>query len=125
MRVLTGRGRLVPPVAGGRGVVGTGINFFLIAVGAVLLFAVPSGTWGGLNLNVVGLIVLILGFVRLLVLRGAPTSGGGLRRFINPSGVDDPSVHDDETAAALDAHRIHEDAKYFSSDAAGSQQDEL
>jgi hypothetical protein len=125
MRLLTGRGRLAPPVAGGRRIVGRGISLFLIAVGAILLFAVPSGTWGGLNLNVVGLIVLILGVVRLLVLRGAPTSDGGLRGFINPSGVDDPSVHDDETAAALDAQRIHEDARYFSPEVAGPQQDEL
>jgi hypothetical protein len=105
---------------------GTGVNFFLIALGAVLLFAVPADSWSDLNLQTVGLIVLILGVLRmLLVLRGAPRSGGGLRRFINPSGVDDPSVHDDQTAAAVDAERIHEDAKFFSPDGAGRHQDEL
>lgn len=38
MRLLTGRGRLAPPLAGRRAM-STGMGLFLTAVGAILLFA--------------------------------------------------------------------------------------
>ena len=106
---------------------GAGSGFFLIGAGAVLLFAVRTGSWAGLNLHVVGVIVLIVGVVWLLLLparRSAPTPDR-LRRWINPSGIDDPGVRDFRSAATIVAEQIREDKESFSPGGAGPQQDEL
>jgi MFS family permease len=49
----------------------------------------------------------------------------GLRNLVNPSGVDDPGVHDVGSAAAKDAALILEDEDLFSPHAPGRQQSEL
>lgn len=54
---------------------GTGSGLFLIAVGAILLFAVPAGSLFGLNLHVVGIIVAITGFLGLLLPGAAGVRG--------------------------------------------------
>jgi hypothetical protein len=126
MRLLTGRERPAAPVTVGRHVLGTGLGFFLIAIGAILLFAVPN--WSPvLNVHVVGIIVILTGVLRLLLLpavRGA-LKPAGLRNLVNPSGVDDPGVHDVEAAAAKDVELIREDDDLFSPSAPGTQRDEL
>ena len=99
---------------------------FVIAVGAILLFAVPAGSHFGLNLRVVGLILMVVGVLRLLL----PTARGGpkperLRRLVNPSGMDDPDVHDVQSAAAADDAWIREDESHFEADGTGRQNDEL
>ena len=127
MRLLTGREGAAAPVAGGRRVRGAGLGFFLIGVGAVLLFAVRTGSWAGLNLHVVGVIVLIVGVLWLLLLpvrRTAPAPGRRWR-WINPSGVDDPGVRDVRSAAVIVAEQIREDKASFSPDGTGPQQDGL
>jgi uncharacterized membrane protein len=45
---------------------GIGINSFIMAVGAILTFAVDA-TVAGLNLKVVGVILMIAGFVGLIL----------------------------------------------------------
>jgi hypothetical protein len=105
---------------------GTGSGLFLIAVGAILLFAVPAGSLFGLNLHVVGVIVAITGFLGLLL----PGATGGprpdrLRRWVNPSGIDDPSVHDTQSAASADVALMREDGRLFDPDGPGRQPDEL
>jgi hypothetical protein len=127
MRLLTGREGTAAPIAGGRRVMGTGFGFFLIGAGAVLLFAVHTGSWAGLDLHVVGVIVLTVGVVWLLLLparRTAPTPDR-LRRWINPSGINDPGVRDFRSAATIVAEQIREDKESFRPDGAARQQDEL
>jgi hypothetical protein len=105
---------------------GTGSGLFLIGVGAVLLFAVPAGSLFHLNLHVVGVIVILTGVLGLL-LPGA-TRGlrpHGLGRWVNPSGIDDPSVHDDQSAASADVALIREDDRLFDPDGPERQRDEL
>ncbi|MGI8445852.1 MAG: hypothetical protein ACR2MP_01440 [Streptosporangiaceae bacterium] len=125
MRLLSGRDGPAALATGRRGK-GTGLGFFLIGAGAILLFAVPTGSWAGLNLHIAGLIVLIVGVLRLVLLvqRGVPRPGR-LRRIVNPSGVDDPGVGDVRTAAVIVAERIWEDEKSFRAAGDGREHDEL
>ena len=104
---------------------GTGSGLFLIGAGAVLLFAVPAG-WPGLNLHVVGIIVALTGVLGLLL----PGAARGLRpdrlrRWVNPSGIDDPSVHDTQSAASADVSLIREDDELFDPRGPGNQGGEL
>jgi hypothetical protein len=63
---------------------GTGI--FLITVGAILLFALRSGSPHWLNLQVVGVILILAGGLGLLLPRLARSRRGGdwLRRWVRP-----------------------------------------
>jgi hypothetical protein len=103
------------------------ISLFLIAAGAVLLLAVPAGVWSDLNLHVTGVIVVVVGVLGLLLRSGARTSptNDWLRRWVNPSGVDDPAVHDVQDAAAEDVREIREDKRLFDPHGPGPQRDEL
>jgi hypothetical protein len=100
----------------------TGTGLFLIAAGAILLFAVPAGSLTGLNLRVVGIIVIVVGVLGLLL----PAAMQGprpdrLRRWVNPSGIDDPSVHDSQGAASADVALIREDDELFDPDRPGNR----
>jgi len=53
--------------AGGRRVMSTGFAIMLIAVGAVLRFAVATTSTHGLNLHVVGVIIILAGVLGLLL----------------------------------------------------------
>ena len=53
--------------AGGRRVMSTGFAIMLIAVGAVLRFAVATTSTHGLNLHVVGVILILAGVLGLLL----------------------------------------------------------
>jgi len=53
--------------AGGRRVMSTGFAIMLIAVGAVLRFAVATTSTHGLNLHVVGVILMLAGVLGLLL----------------------------------------------------------
>ena len=61
---------------------GIGISIFLIAVGAVLAFAIHVSS-SGVDLNTVGVILMIVGGVGLfatLIMFGGPGFGGVYRR---------------------------------------------
>lgn len=45
---------------------GIGISVFLIAVGAVLTFALESNSEGGFNLDTIGIILMVVGAIGLL-----------------------------------------------------------
>ncbi len=95
MRLLTGRERLAPPPARRRAM-STGMGLFLIAAGAILLFALPTGSFG-VNLHIVGVIVIVVGILGLLlpaVVQGPKLDR--LRRWVNPSGQDGPGRRRDE-----------------------------
>jgi hypothetical protein len=47
--------------------VGIGVGLFLIALGAILSFALGDDTLGSLNLDTVGIILMIVGAVGLLL----------------------------------------------------------
>src|SRR5512140_2378252 len=97
------------PVAGARRGMRTGTGIFLITVGAVLRFALGAGSPHGLNVHVVGVILILAGLAGLLlppVARG-PLMPDRLRRWVRPgqpeaddqapNGVD-PGVYDDRPA---------------------------
>ncbi len=44
---------------------GVGVSLFLLALGAILLFGVTA-TVAGVNINTVGVILLVVGFIGLL-----------------------------------------------------------
>jgi hypothetical protein len=75
----------------------TGTGLFLVAVGGVLLPAAARG-------------------------RPRPDR---LRRWINPSGIDDPTVHSAQSAAEADVRQIREDDRLFDPHGPGMQRDEL
>lgn len=55
------------PPAARRRVMSTGTIIFLIAVGAILRFAVAPGSPHGLNVHVVGIVLMLTGILGLLV----------------------------------------------------------
>jgi len=69
-----------------------GMGIFLITAGAILRFALPAGSPHGLNVHIVGVILILAGGLGLLlprVTRGAP--GDRLRRWVRP---DQPRAYD-------------------------------
>jgi uncharacterized membrane protein YdbT with pleckstrin-like domain len=57
---------LVQPVGCGR-VMSTGVGIVLVAAGAIVRFAVPATFIHGLNLRVVGVVVMLAGVIALLL----------------------------------------------------------
>jgi hypothetical protein len=45
--------------------VGIGVGLFLIAIGAILTFALGGDVFGSVNVDIVGIILMIVGFVGL------------------------------------------------------------
>jgi hypothetical protein len=117
----------LPPQPGGRRVTGAGAGFLLIGAGAVLALAVPGHPLSAVNLHITGVIVIVVGVLRLLLLPAERGTGrsGGLARLVNPSGFDDPRVHDAQTAAAMDVANIREDESPAGPPGPGSGRGEL
>ena len=88
---------------------GTRTGILLIITGAVLRFALAAGSPLGLNLHVVGVILILAGLFGLLLppLARGPLKPDRLRRWVRPgqpesydqapTGVD-PGVYDDRSA---------------------------
>jgi hypothetical protein len=72
----------------------TGTGIFLLTVGAVLLFALRSGSPHWLNLQIVGVILILAGGLGLLLPRLARSrrDGGWLRRWVRPGQPEDLGV---------------------------------
>lgn len=64
---------------------GIGISIFLIAVGAVIAFAINVGTVGGVDVHTVGVILLVVGVIGALMSMVFWSSWGGFH-----SRTDDP-----------------------------------
>jgi hypothetical protein len=92
----------------------TGTGILLITVGAILRFALAGGSPHGLNVHIVGVILIIAGVVGLLLPRlaaSAPLHRDRLRRWVRPrqprafdeppTGAD-PAVSDDRPALVQD-----------------------
>jgi hypothetical protein len=100
-----------PPAA--RPAMRTGTGIFLITVGAILLFALKSGSPHWLNLQIVGVILILAGGLGLTLprLARARRDGDWLRRWVRPGQSEDLGVPfitegqggDDQPAQASDA----------------------
>ena len=86
------RPALRPPA--GRPAMRTGPGIFLITAGAILLFALRSGSPHWLNLQVVGMILILAGGLGLLLPRLARSrrDGDRLRRWARPGQPEDLGV---------------------------------
>jgi hypothetical protein len=81
-----------PPIR--RPAMRTGTGIFLITVGAILLFALRSGSPHWLNLQIVGVILILAGVLGLTLPRLARSrrDGGWLRRWVRPGQSEDFGV---------------------------------
>jgi hypothetical protein len=102
----------------GRRAMRTGTGIFLIAAGAVLRFAVAAGSPHGLNVHVVGLVLILAGVLGLLL---SLLARRGSRQLIRSVGHDDSRVAERKKAAAANVAAIQEDDKFFSKDSPGNQ----
>jgi hypothetical protein len=77
----------------------TGTGIFLITAGAVLRFALAAGSPHGLNLHVVGVILMLAGLLGLLLppLARGPLKPDRLRRWVRPG---QPEAHDQAPTGA-------------------------
>ena len=103
----------------------TGTALFLIAVGAILRFAVATTSTHGLNVHVVGIILILIGVLGLVLslLMSSPLNPRRLslrplnaRRpspWIRPRGRVKPGLDAIKEAAAEDVASIQEDDKFF------------
>ena len=101
MTKLTGQAQPGPPAAGARRGMRTGTGIFLITAGAILRFALAAGSPHGLNVHVVGVILMLAGLLGLLLprLAGGPLRPDRLRRWVRPG---QPEVYD-EAPTGVDA----------------------
>lgn len=81
-----------PPRSGGRRALSTGLSIFLLTAGAIFLFALPAGRVLGINLHVVGIIVICAGLLGLVLRRlpGLPVTTDLLSRWVIPRGATGP-----------------------------------
>jgi hypothetical protein len=104
----------------------TGTGLTLIAVGAILWFAVTPSAIPGLKINIVGVILLLIGVVGLLLpIASGPRTLRSVSPWLSPTGHDNPRVDETKRAAAADDARIEEDDKFFDPDGPGSREDDL
>jgi hypothetical protein len=85
----------------------TGMGLFLIALGAILLLALRKGSGFGLNLHVVGAIMMAVGILGLLL----------------PAVAQRPR-HDVHSAASGDVTGLREDGRLVEPNGPGRQRDE-
>ena len=108
---------------------GTGTGILLITVGAILRFALAGGSPHGLNLHIVGVILILAGALGLLLppLARGPLKPDRLRRWVVPRGHDHPNAGLDKikSAAAADVAIVQENDSLVSPNAPGLQNDDL
>jgi membrane protein implicated in regulation of membrane protease activity len=95
-----------------------------IAIGAIFAFAVTPSAIPGINVNVAGVIVLIVGIIALLLAWRSGRGYGGLSPWLRPSGHDDPRVDEEKRAAAADDAAIRSDDRYFDPAGPGSRDED-
>ena len=113
-----------PGRAGGRRALSTGPALSLIAVGAILWFAVSGSAIPDVNVNIVGIILLVIGIIGLLL----PVAGPRFQAvspWYRPSGHDSPRVDEIKRAAEADDALVETDDKYFDPQGPGNREDDL
>jgi hypothetical protein len=121
-----------PPMARRR-VMSTGVGITLIAVGAILRFALAGGSPHGLNVHVVGVVLIlagVLGLVLSLLLgRGGPRRPRSLVRQGRGGYYDLPGPNERlerrRQAAAADVAEVRGDNRFYAPDGAGREEDDL
>jgi hypothetical protein len=96
----------------------TSVGILIIAVGAILRFALKGGSPHGLNVHIVGVILMLAGVLGLLLPGSARArlSPGWLRtRWDSPG---EPQGHDDGPADALSDARLEEITRDIAADVA-------
>lgn len=100
----------------------TGTALLLIAVGAILRFAVATTSTHGLNVHVVGVILILIGVIGLVLslVMSSPLNPRRVsprplnaRRLIRPRGRGNPGLDEIKEAAAEDVATIQEDDSFF------------
>ena len=114
----------------GRRTAGAAIT--VIAVGAILRFALPAGSPHSLNVHVVGVILILAGVLGLLLSLLAQTSSRrphSLIRHNRGRYHDQPGPRSRlamrKRAAAEDVARIQGDDRFFAPDAPGREEDDF
>ena len=110
-------------LAGGRAM-GIGTGIFLIAAGAVLRFAVAAGSSHGLNVHVVGVVLILAGVLGLLLLplaRGGSLNPRRLTHSVRSGGYADSRVGKRQRAAAANVAAIQENDRFVSPETPGRQ----
>jgi hypothetical protein len=113
----------------------TGAAITLIAVGAILRFALSPGSPHGLNVHVVGVVLILAGVLGLvlslllLLVRTGPRQSRRLTRQ-RPSGYDNRPAWDyrlarRRQAAAEDVAAVREDERFFAPDATAPRDNDL
>jgi Na+/melibiose symporter-like transporter len=121
---------------GGQRVMSTGAAITLIAVGAVLRFALAPGSPHGLNVHVVGVVLILVGILGLLLSLLLPLVRAGRRqqrrltRQDRPGGYYNLPARDyrlarRRQAAAEDVAAVREDDRFYAPDAPAPQDDDL
>ena len=89
----------------------------VIAIGAIFAFAVSATAIPGINLNVAGIIVLLVGIVALILpqVSNRPRTYRTTSTWLRPTGYDNPRVDQEKRDAAADDAVIEQDNKYFDS----------
>ena len=119
---------------GGRRVMSTGAAITLITVGAVLRFALAPGSPHGLNVHVVGVVLILAGVLGLvlslllLLVRAGPRQQRRLARQDRPGGYYNLPAWDyrlarRRRAAAEDVAAIREDDQFYAPDGPAPQDD--
>jgi len=124
-------GRVQPAV--GRRVMGTGTCIALIAIGAILRFAIAAGSPHGLNVHVVGVVLIVAGVIELLlsllVVRGGPRRPRSLVRQGRGGYYDLPGpnarLQRMRQAAADDVAQVRGDDRFYAKDGPGREEDDL
>lgn len=83
---------------------GTGTGIALIAIGAILRFAVAAGSPHGLNVHVVGVVLMlagVLGLVLSLLVWGPLSPGSRRDRF--------RGYHDEAPPVIVEERRVYQD----------------
>ncbi len=99
----------------------------VIALGAIFAFAVSATAIPGINLNVAGIIVLLVGIVAL-IMPYVSKRDGAIRTpssWLRPAGHDDPRVDQEKRDAAADDRVIERDDRFFDPFGPGSREDDL
>ncbi len=120
------------PPAAGRRVMSTGVGITLMAVGAILRFALAAGSPHGLNVHVVGVVLILAGVVQLtlsLLVRGGPRRSHSLVRQGRGGyyALPRPNARLERTrqAAAEDVAEVLGDQRFYAPDAQGREEDDL
>jgi hypothetical protein len=110
----------------------TGVGITLIAVGAILRFALAGGSPHGVNVHVVGIVLILAGILALvlaLLVRAGPRGPRSLVRQGRGGyyALPGPNARLQRTrqAAAADVAEVLGDDRFFAPDAPGRAEDDL